>query len=305
MENLPTIEKSSGQSGKNKSWIFVVAGIAVIIVLVAFAAIKIKNGGFGMSGKAVAEQVVDYLNAEAPSEVTLKSVSSVSGVYKIDVLFQGQTVTLYATKDGKYFGNLQPLIDAGDSNPQFVDVSEDDDAAQGKSDAPVTIIEFSDYQCPFCRKFWTDTYPQLKKNYIDTGKVKLVFRDFPLSFHPMAEPSARAAECVREKGGDAAYWKFHDKMFSEQNKLDGGTVKSTITYTESDLKNWAKAIGYDIASCLDSGKYADEVAQDMVDGQSYGVSGTPAFFVNGQLLSGALPYAQFQQAIEAALAQAA
>lgn len=307
MEKLSPIEKSTGQPSekKSKAWIFATLGIIVIVAAVVFFALKLK----GLSGNAVAENVVTYLNAQAPSEVTLQSVKTVSGVYEITVLFQGQEVQLYATKDGKYFGSLQPLGDVvgggdlGTNEP--VDVSVDDDAMEGRKDAPVTIVEFSDYQCPFCRKFWTDTYSQLKKNYIDTGKVQLVFRDFPLSFHPMAEPSARAAECVREKGGDAAYFRFHDKIFSEQNKLDGGTVQSTVTYTENDLKKWAKAVGYDISSCLDSGKYADEVAQDQTDGQSYGVQGTPAFFVNGKLISGAVPYAQFQAAIEEALVESA
>src|SRR3989344_3207671 len=90
----------------------------------------------------------------------------------------------------------------------------DDDAVLGDKNAPVTIIEFSDYQCPYCRKFWTEAYSQIKEEYIDTGKVKLIFRDFPLSFHPMAEPSAQAAECA----GDQR--KYYEKHKSEvQNDL--------------------------------------------------------------------------------------
>ncbi|MEK6885163.1 MAG: DsbA family protein, partial [Nanoarchaeota archaeon] len=106
--------------------------------------------------------------------------------------------------------------DDGDVPTQPSKVDVDDDAVLGDKDAKVTIIEFSDYQCPFCRKFWTETYSQIKSEYIDTGKVKIVFRDFPLTgIHPAAQKSAEAAECVREKGGDSAYWKYHDKMFSE------------------------------------------------------------------------------------------
>lgn|SRR3989338_2637240 len=183
-----------------------------------------------------------------------------------------------------------------------VSVSVDDDAVLGDKNAKVTIIEFSDYQCPFCRKFWSETYSQLKKDYIDTGKVKLVFRDFPLSFHPMAQSSAEAAECVREVGkSDEAYWKMHDKIFEEQMVLDGGTVKSTVTFTTTDLKTWAKEIGYNIDSCLDSGKYTQEVQKDFADGGASGVQGTPAFFVNGKFLEGAQPYATFQQTIDALL----
>ena len=187
-----------------------------------------------------------------------------------------------------------------------VEVSADDDAVLGNKNAPVTIIEFSDYQCPFCRKFWTETLPSIKKDYIDTGKVNLVYRDFPLSFHPNAQPAAEAAECAREVGkGDAAYFKMHDKIFQEQNKLDGGTVKSTVFdgWDKEVLKKWAKDIGYDIGSCLDSGKYKNEVQKDEQDGQAGGVQGTPGFFVNGQLVSGAQPFSAFKQIIDAELAK--
>ncbi len=185
------------------------------------------------------------------------------------------------------------------------EVSADDDPVLGDKNAPVTIIEFSDYQCPFCRKFWQDTLPELKKNYIDTGKVKLVYRDFPLGFHPNAIPAAEAANCAREKDGDKAYFKMHDKIFEEQNKLDGGTVKSTIFdgWDKEVLKKWAKDIGYDIGSCLDSDKYASEIQKDESDGQAAGISGTPGFFVNGQLISGAQPYSVFKQLIDTELAK--
>ena len=195
------------------------------------------------------------------------------------------------------------------SQPSQVTASVDDDAVLGDKNAPVTIIEFSDYQCPFCRKFWTETFNQIKKDYIDTGKVKFLYMDFPLSsIHPAAEPAAEAAECAREVGkGDEAYYKMHDKIFQESNKLDGGDpitgpVKGTAQFGATELKKWAKDLGYNIDSCLDSGKYKSEIAKDQADGASYGVQGTPAFFVNGKLLSGAQPYAAFKQVIDAELA---
>ncbi len=182
------------------------------------------------------------------------------------------------------------------------EVSADDDPVLGDKDASVTIIEFSDYQCPFCRKFWQDTLPQLKKDYIDTGKAKLVYRDFPLSFHPMAIFAAEAANCAREKGGDAAYFKMHDKIFEEQNKLDGGSVQSTVQFAAQDIKKWAQDIGYEIGTCMDSGKYRDEVQKDFDEGGAVGVQGTPGFFINGQLVSGAQPFPVFKQIIDAELA---
>ncbi len=100
-------------------------------------------------------------------------------------------------------------------------VSMDDDAIEGDPNAPITIIEFSDYECPFCQRHFNTTYPQLKSEFIDTGKVKLVFRDLPLSFHdPVATQAAVAANCAREIGGDEAYFKFHDEYFS-RTKANG------------------------------------------------------------------------------------
>jgi len=189
-------------------------------------------------------------------------------------------------------GTAQILQD--DQGNKRVDVSVDDDAVLGNKNAKVTIVEFSDYQCPFCRVFWRESYTQLKKEYIDTGKVKLVFRDYPLSFHPMGEPTAQAAECAEEQG---KYWEFHDKVFTEQDKLG----QATITYTVQDLKLWASQLGLNAVafnSCLDSGKYKAEVGNDIADATKYGVTGTPSFFINGKFIVGAQPYNTFKTLIE-------
>lgn len=194
--------------------------------------------------------------------------------------------------------------------PSQVRASIDNDAVLGNESAPITIIEFSDYQCPFCRKFWGETLSLIRSDYIETGKVRLIFRDLPLSnIHPMAQQSAEAAECVREKGGDSAYFKMHDKMFEEQNIIDSGTpngpVTKTAVYTASDLKKWAKEIGYNIDSCLDSGKFKSEVQKDSSDAQSIGGSGTPYFIIlktdknMGTEISGACSYDAFSKALDA------
>jgi len=175
-----------------------------------------------------------------------------------------------------------------------VDVSADNDAFLGKQNAPVTIIEFSDYQCPFCRTFWRDSLPQIKKEYIDTGKVKFVYRDYPLSFHAGAKPAAIASECSREQ---SKFWEMHDKIFNEQDKRGQGT----INFTNDDLKKWAAEIGLNSGKfnqCFDSGKYEVEVQKDFNDGSTAGVTGTPAFFINGRLVVGAQPYAAFKAIIE-------
>lgn len=215
---------------------------------------------------------------------------------------------VYFSKDSNTTGTGDAIA-GGDDLPSpnaKVDVSLDNDPVLGDKNAPVTIIEFSDYQCPFCRKFWTETFSLIKKDYIDTGKVKFVFRDFPLtSIHPAAQVAAEAAECVREKGGDAAYWKMHDKIFEEGNIIDSGSktgaVTKTAQFTKEDLKKWAKDINYDIATCLDSGKFTSEVQKDLADGSAAGVTGTPAFFINGKLLAGAYPYSEFKKFIDAEL----
>lgn len=161
----------------------------------------------------------------------------------------------------------------------------------GNPDAPVSIIEYSDYQCPVCQRFWQATLPDIKREYIDTGKVNLVYRNFPLTHaHPMAQASAEAAECVAELGGNDAYFEYHDTLFSNQHSL-----------SNNNLKIWAQNQGFDISECLDSGKYRRKVQSDFANGQSQGVRGTPSFFVNGQAISGAQPFSVFQRMIESNL----
>jgi protein-disulfide isomerase len=176
----------------------------------------------------------------------------------------------------------------------------DDDPMLGSADAKVLMIEFGDYQCPSCRMFWKDIEPRLKKEYIDTGKVKLVFRDFPLTgIHPEAVLAAEAVNCARDQN---RYWEFHDKVFREQyNKGD-----DVIRLKPADLKKWAKDLKLDQANfdqCLDSEKYKDEIVKDKMDGEAAGVQGTPTFFVNGHVVGGAQQYPEYKKLIDQLLAQ--
>ncbi len=178
---------------------------------------------------------------------------------------------------------------------EAVDVSVDDDAVKGDKNAPVTIVEYSDFECPFCARFYEGAYAELVSEYIDKGKVKLVFRDFPLGFHKNAKPAAIAAECAREQDGDKGYYKYHDTIFENQSQL-----------SVDSLKKWAVDLGLDAGQfneCLDSEKYGEEVDKDFADGQSYGVSGTPAFFINGRRISGAHPFSVFKTIIDEELAK--
>ncbi|MBS3116953.1 DsbA family protein [Candidatus Woesearchaeota archaeon] len=163
----------------------------------------------------------------------------------------------------------------------------DDDTIKGDKNAPVTIVEFSDFECPFCGRFYEQTLPQIEEQYIKTGKVKLVYRDFPLSFHTQAQKAAEAAECAGEQG---KFWQMHDKLFKEG--VSGGVTA---------FKQYAADLKLDMEkfnSCLDSGQMANEIRKDFLDGQQAGVQGTPGFFVNGKVISGAQPFSVFQQIIE-------
>ena len=156
--------------------------------------------------------------------------------------------------------------------------------AKGPAAAKVTIIAFSDFQCPYCSR----VNPALEKVMKDyDGKVRLVFRNFPLDFHPMAEKAAEAGLCAADQG---KFWEMHDKMFGDQAKL-----------TVGDLKASAKGLGIDAAKfdkCLDSGEKKATVDADQKAGSDAGVQGTPAFFVNGIFINGAQPYESFKDAIE-------
>jgi len=166
----------------------------------------------------------------------------------------------------------------------------DDDAFLGDADAPLTIVEFSDYECPFCGKFFSGAYSQLKENYIDTGLVKLVYRDFPLSFHPNAQEAAEAAECAGDQG---EYFGMHDQIFENQSSLSLESYQAHAQVLGLDLDEFN--------DCMESDKHVEEIMADMAEGQAYGVSGTPGFFINGYLVEGAQPYSVFEQVIEAEL----
>ena len=316
------IPKFTTEKIRRNPWIISTFVFVILSLILIWNSYSSTDAG-GISADKAGEKLAGFLSENAGSEVTVKNMILENGLYKANIDYQGNEITLYVTKDGNYL--IQDLIPiSADSNSNndggtgFVSASEDDDAVLGNENASVTIIEFSDYQCPFCRKFWTETYPELKSQYIETGKVKLVFRDLPLDtscnsnlgnqLHSMACKSAEAAECVREKGGDSAYFKMHDKMFSEQNILDSGSVSGDVTktavYTNDDLKKWAKDFGYDISSCLDSGKYKSEIMKDISDATLAGGSGTPYFIIKktdeekGTALSGAQPLSAFKSIID-------
>ena len=159
--------------------------------------------------------------------------------------------------------------------------------SKGPADAKITIVEFSDFECPFCGKA-EDSVTQVMEKY--AGKVRIVFRHFPLSFHPNAPKAAEASMCANEQG---KFWEMHKVLFANRSAL-----------TVEDLKKHASSLGLDQAKfneCLDGNKMKSYVEADTKAGGDVGVSGTPAFFINGKLLSGAQPFSEFEKVIEAEL----
>ena len=197
---------------------------------------------------------------------------------------------------------LQNQLPAKQPTPQ-VKISADNDPIIGNPDAPITIIEFSDFQCPFCARFHTQTLPLILEQYIEQGKVKLVFRDFPIqSIHPNALPASIAAECANEQG---KFREMHDMLFDNQNQWNNQETTEAL----SVFSEYATEIQLDqetFDSCLTSGKYIEEIRKDLDDGRDYGVSGTPGFFVGNEKigfveLKGAQPFDNFKKIIDAQL----
>ena len=168
----------------------------------------------------------------------------------------------------------------------------------GVKTAPITIVEFTDYQCPYCQRFHVATYPELKKTYIDTGLVRFFSRDMPLDFHANALRAAQAGRCANEQG---KFWQLRDVMSANPNNLD----MASILKFAGDLKMDGAAL----KSCIESDKYKIPVQKDMLEAMSIGANGTPTFVVgrttpegvDGELMVGALPFQAFDEKLKSLL----
>ncbi len=182
-----------------------------------------------------------------------------------------------------------PTAAAPTADPVYADprpVDESRDHIWGNANAAVTLIEYSDFECPFCSRHYT-TMNQIKEAY--PNDVRIVFRHFPLSFHPEAQKAAEASECAADQG---KFWEMHNKIFEANLAGDMSVAKWKAAAVELGLDSTK------FDKCLDSGEKASRIAEDLNEGSGAGVEGTPATFVNGQVVSGALPFDSFKQIID-------
>jgi protein-disulfide isomerase len=205
--------------------------------------------------------------------------------------FPKSAAQVVANQPVETVGNNQPSAPTGPVN-----VAVGHFPAKGKSDAPVTVIQFADFRCPFCERFFTDAEQSMIKDYVATGKVKYYFRNFAF-LGPESTLAAEASECANDQG---KFWDFHEWMFRNQ-----APESDTAYYSQDNLIKYGVGIGLNKAKftqCLTSHKFASAVAQDLSEGQTAGVNGTPTTFVDGVAMVGAQPYASLKQAIDQALA---
>ncbi len=214
--------------------------------------------------------------------------------YAVGLAEEGTLADAYAPSEQQQQQQQAPPTPSGP-----VEVNIGDSFSIGDPDAPVVIVEFTDFQCPFCARHTEQTFPQIKADYIDTGLVRYVFKDFPLTnIHPQAVLAAKAARCAGEQDADA-YLTMHGLLFANQQAWSGQSNASEL------FAGYATDAGLDgeaFAACLESGTHEAAVEADLEEGVRLGVTGTPAFFLNGQLLSGAQPFDVFAQVIDQLMA---
>lgn len=197
------------------------------------------------------------------------------------------------TTAGTQDAGAQPSVAPGTP----VDVSNGNLPALGNKGSKVTVVEFADFQCPFCEQWFSQVWPQLKKDYVDTNKIAFYWRDYPF-LGTESTDAANAARCANEQG---KFWEYHDYLYTHQGQ------ENTGAFSKDNLKKFAADMGgldtTKFDSCVDSNKYAADAATDLSDGQKATVNGTPTVFVNGVAIVGAQPYSAFKSAIDAALAK--
>lgn len=194
-------------------------------------------------------------------------------------------------------GNVAGTQPSPSTAPQKVDVGLGHFPLKGDKNAKVKIVEFADFRCPFCERYWTQTEPQIIKDYVNSGKVAIAFRQWAF-LGDASVVAANAAECANDQG---KFWDFHDYLYKNQPPESDTSMFNTDTLTTAAVNLGLN--GDTFRSCLNNRADQAKVQTDFTDGQKAGVTGTPAFFINGTPLVGAQPYSAFKAAIDAALAK--
>ena len=282
-----------------KFWQFLSLVLLLLLILSFYYSSRSKHEYSTQDIGSYVEKFVGS-NLLGPESSSLKVVSVMDEGYVYNVVLEigGKNTSTYVTKDGAYLFTSGIDIAKTEASAKFgkvVDIDAGDNPILGNKDAKVTFIEVSDFECPFCVRFALATMPDIKKNYVDTGKIKVSFLNFPLeNIHVNSLNAAKASECAYKQG---KFWEMHDMMFQKSPKL------SLV-----DLRDYAEKIGLGMAKfdeCMASSAVNDDIAKDIASALDAGVKGTPAFFINGRFVSGAQKYEVFQQIIEEELAKAA
>jgi len=243
------------------------------------------------------EEQKKTINLTTPLLVILLVIASFLAGSFWTRLKTGQSGSQPAVQQGEEVAQASPAP----QQPEEVVLGEEDfakiesggAAVKGEKGAPITIVEFSEYECPYCKRYVDETYAKIWDEYGD--QIYYVFHDYPLPFHAHAQKMAEVARCAGDQG---KYWEMHDLLFKNHDEW------AAITDVTDTVKNYADELGLDVSkfsSCLTSGKFTQAVNDDMALGQSAGVTGTPSFFINGQQLVGAQPFESFKAIIEAEL----
>ena len=274
--------------------------LAVVLVGMAYATVSLADD-------AANQKIIEYYRRKSnlPPEVVV-SVTNVSDAKipgaKMATLTlsrggQTQTQDILMSADGRYvvFAEVED-VSSDPFKAIAAKLKTDGSPVRGPKDAKVTIVEFSDFQCPYCARAHQTIADQVMKEY--DGKVKLVYKNFPLGFHKWAEPAAIAGACAAAQD-PAAFWTFYDFMFNNQQQITPENVKEKSTEglkgTKVDMAKWN--------DCYDNKKTLEKVKADTAEGASVGVTGTPAFIINGRKISGAQPFQNFKAVIDDELAR--
>lgn len=261
--------------------------------------LKIKEARLPLN---TALKKVDWKKFLPKSSNQVLVILLVIAAFLIGVLF---TKVQYLEKNQTANNNQQVVAPATGNNPQAaapaagqkVNVSLGHFPVKGDTNAKVTIVEFADFRCPFCEQFFTNTESQIINDYVNTGKVKLAFRNFAF-LGPASVTAADASECANDQG---KFWEYHDYLYKNQPSESDTSMYNTDTLTQAAVGLGMN--GDTFRTCLDGKKGEAKANADLADGQKAGVSGTPSFFINGTPLVGAEPYSAFKTIIDQELAK--